>query len=217
MTPADAASAMAASRAVASALRSLLRKALLASLSTSPVRALWAGAHSRAAQMSSAAQGLAPAARRRGASYTLSILALDIGDWCRINSPRLPSGGPASRASLRQLLLAQRKAWFTREQVQPQLAALSAHLLDALRQLEPACLGLYWPFEGELDTVRSRRTTISCMPARWRCRLRPRHPTRGLAPLFEIVRRRITRSIFFFLLGSASCSTAPTASWASST
>ena len=67
--------------------------------------------------------------------------------------PPVPSSGPASRASLRQLLLAQRKAWFTREQVQPQLAALSAYLLDALRQLEPECLGLYWPFEGEFNAV----------------------------------------------------------------
>lgn len=67
--------------------------------------------------------------------------------------PPVPSGGADSRASLRQKLLARRKSWFTSAEAQPQLAALSAHLLDVLRQLEPECLGLYWPFDAEFDAV----------------------------------------------------------------
>lgn len=67
--------------------------------------------------------------------------------------PPVPSSGADSRASLRQQLLAQRKLWFSGAEAESQRAALSAHLLAVLRQLEPECLGLYWPFDGEFNAV----------------------------------------------------------------
>lgn len=67
--------------------------------------------------------------------------------------PPVPFAGTDLRASLRQQLLAQRKLWFKSAAAGPQLAALSAQLLAVLRQLEPECLGLYWPFDCEFNAV----------------------------------------------------------------
>lgn len=57
------------------------------------------------------------------------------------------------RAALRQRLLQQRKTWFASAEAVPQRAALATHLREVLRQLEPECLGLYWPFESEFNAV----------------------------------------------------------------
>lgn len=65
--------------------------------------------------------------------------------------PPVPATDP--RAALRQQLLVQRKAWFASAAAVPQRAALAAYLRDVLRQLEPECLGLYWPFESEFNAV----------------------------------------------------------------
>lgn len=65
--------------------------------------------------------------------------------------PPVPATDP--RAALRQQLLLQRKAWFASAAAVPQRAALAAHVRDVLRQLEPECLGLYWPFESEFNAV----------------------------------------------------------------
>lgn len=55
------------------------------------------------------------------------------------------------RSRLRHHLLAQRDAWAQGPNFAAAEAALVAQLEPVLRQLEPQCLGLYWPIRGEFN------------------------------------------------------------------
>ncbi|WP_374315547.1 5-formyltetrahydrofolate cyclo-ligase [Aquabacterium sp.] len=56
-----------------------------------------------------------------------------------------------SRASLRQQLLARREAWSGSPEHLAAQQALQSRLMTVLGQLEPECLGLYWPIRGEFN------------------------------------------------------------------
>lgn len=60
---------------------------------------------------------------------------------------------PHSRSELRQELLARRKAWSATPAAHAAAMALSRSLHQVLEQLEPQCLGLYWPLDGEFNAV----------------------------------------------------------------
>lgn len=60
---------------------------------------------------------------------------------------------PHSRSELRQELLARRKAWGATPAAHAAALALSRSLHQVLEQLEPQCLGLYWPLDGEFNAV----------------------------------------------------------------
>lgn len=55
------------------------------------------------------------------------------------------------RSSLRQPLLQARQAWSTSDAALAAQQSLDAHLSSLLDQLEPTCLGLYWPIRGEFN------------------------------------------------------------------
>ena len=61
------------------------------------------------------------------------------------------SSPTSSRQALRQALLQAREAWATGPQASLDQTALEEHLLEVLEQLEPDCLGLYWPIRGEFN------------------------------------------------------------------
>lgn len=63
----------------------------------------------------------------------------------------MSSSTTSSRQALRQALLQAREAWATTPQAALDQAALHGHLLEVLMQLEPDCLGLYWPIRGEFN------------------------------------------------------------------
>lgn len=56
-----------------------------------------------------------------------------------------------SRQDLRQQLLQKRETWAAGPQAAAAQDALHAHLMAVLAELEPACLGLYWPIRGEFN------------------------------------------------------------------
>lgn len=63
-----------------------------------------------------------------------------------------PSPAPDSdRTSLRRALLAARKTWWASEAAAAAHDALAQRLWDALVQLEPTCLGVYWALPGEFN------------------------------------------------------------------
>jgi len=55
------------------------------------------------------------------------------------------------RAALRNELLSRRREWLNSPAHHPAEAALGLLLRDVLAQLEPLCLGLYWPLDGEFN------------------------------------------------------------------
>lgn len=59
------------------------------------------------------------------------------------------TAGPQDRAELRRTLKARRKDWLAR--TPEAVDSLERRLRELLRQLEPLCLGLYWPLEGEFN------------------------------------------------------------------
>ncbi len=65
----------------------------------------------------------------------------------------LSSAGDTSRPVLRRRLLQERATFVTHAKTSPELAsaeaALARHLIALLAQLEPVCLGLYWPMSAE--------------------------------------------------------------------
>ncbi|HYR24611.1 MAG TPA: 5-formyltetrahydrofolate cyclo-ligase [Aquabacterium sp.] len=70
-----------------------------------------------------------------------------------------------SRTDLRQRLLAARRAWATCSEAQAAQQALEERLTEVLDQLEPDCLGLYWPMTGEFnprDVALSARERLGC-------------------------------------------------------
>lgn len=58
---------------------------------------------------------------------------------------------PSARAALRTRLKAERQAWLASPVGEMGFAALAAQLAPVMQQLEPLCLGLYWPLPGEFD------------------------------------------------------------------
>lgn len=56
-----------------------------------------------------------------------------------------------TRSKLRQQLLQARQAWSTTNAAVAAQDQLTQHLTDLLEQLEPTCLGLYWPIRGEFN------------------------------------------------------------------
>ena len=56
-----------------------------------------------------------------------------------------------ARCALRQRLLQARLVWTGLPQAAEAQSRLTAHLADLLAQLEPQCLGLYWPIQGEFN------------------------------------------------------------------
>ncbi|MGN6829963.1 5-formyltetrahydrofolate cyclo-ligase [Paucibacter sp. M5-1] len=60
---------------------------------------------------------------------------------------------PHERAALRTHLLAARAQWLASTPGQAAAAALAQRLRELLEQLEPQCLGLYWPLDGEFNAV----------------------------------------------------------------
>lgn len=58
---------------------------------------------------------------------------------------------PSSRQALRQRLKSDHQAWQDSPERLAAQEAMSRHLEDLLMQLEPQCLGLYWPLPGEFD------------------------------------------------------------------
>lgn len=60
---------------------------------------------------------------------------------------------PHERAALRAHLLAARSAWLATPAAHAATAAVGHHLIEILEQLEPQCLGLYWPLDGEFNAA----------------------------------------------------------------
>ena len=60
---------------------------------------------------------------------------------------------PHERPALRARLKADRAAWVATPAAHATLPALARHLREVLEQLEPQCLGVYWPLEGEFNAV----------------------------------------------------------------
>lgn len=59
---------------------------------------------------------------------------------------------PDHRDALRRRLREARNTWAQdASALATAQAALQKHLLDVLRQLEPECLGVYWPIQGEFN------------------------------------------------------------------
>lgn len=55
------------------------------------------------------------------------------------------------RTALRQQQLSTRKAWSTTPEAASAQLALETRLRTVLTQLEPMCLGIYWPMQGEFN------------------------------------------------------------------
>lgn len=62
------------------------------------------------------------------------------------------------RSALRRQLKARRLDWLQSPEGQVAPAQLAARLAPLLAELEPICLGLYWPLAGEFDAA-------ACLPA----------------------------------------------------
>ncbi|MES2887569.1 MAG: 5-formyltetrahydrofolate cyclo-ligase [Pseudomonadota bacterium] len=71
------------------------------------------------------------------------------------------------RGRLRHHLLAQRDAWAQGPDFAAAEAALVAHLKPVLRQLEPQCLGLYWPIRGEFNAPLLRQGDLGANQCQW--------------------------------------------------
>jgi 5-formyltetrahydrofolate cyclo-ligase len=64
---------------------------------------------------------------------------------------------PHERPALRAHLLALRTAWVNTPAAHAAAAALGQHLHAVLAQIEPQCLGLFWPLEGEFNAAAQLR------------------------------------------------------------
>ena len=72
------------------------------------------------------------------------------------------------RAALRQRLLAARRTWFDTPAASSAQPRLQARVLTVLTQLEPDCLGIYWPMQGEfnpMDVAHLARSQWDCQLA----------------------------------------------------
>lgn len=71
------------------------------------------------------------------------------------------------RHTLRQHLLSARRAWSQTPAAQAAQARLHERVLSVLAQLEPDCLGLYWPMQGEFNP----RDAALAAQRDWGCQL----------------------------------------------
>ncbi len=60
---------------------------------------------------------------------------------------------PSARADLRRRLLTERRDWIDTPAGQQASPKLQERLLAILDQLEPDCLGIYWPMPGEFNPM----------------------------------------------------------------
>jgi 5-formyltetrahydrofolate cyclo-ligase len=67
------------------------------------------------------------------------------------DTPQAPTNAPDPRADLRRQLRLARATWAATEAGQAAQTALSERLQDALMQIEPLVLGVYWPMAGEFN------------------------------------------------------------------
>jgi 5,10-methenyltetrahydrofolate synthetase len=65
----------------------------------------------------------------------------------------IPEADRAARRALRQRLLAERDAFLASDAVAAATTRLAKALADVVAELEPACLGLYWPFPSEFNAA----------------------------------------------------------------
>jgi 5,10-methenyltetrahydrofolate synthetase len=68
------------------------------------------------------------------------------------------------RAVLRRHLLKARRDWCATSAIGPAQKALNDRVMSVLAQLEPECLGLYWPMNGEfnpMDVARAAQTSLA--------------------------------------------------------
>ncbi len=72
-----------------------------------------------------------------------------------------------ARPALRQRLLTERRAWAATAAGELAQQALEARLMSVLAQLEPDCLGLYWPMPGEFNPRGAAQAAL----AQWPCTL----------------------------------------------
>lgn len=63
----------------------------------------------------------------------------------------MPDTSSTDRTALRQEQLSTRKAWSTSPEAASAQLALETRLKTVLSQLEPMCLGIYWPMKGEFN------------------------------------------------------------------
>jgi 5,10-methenyltetrahydrofolate synthetase len=82
-------------------------------------------------------------------------------------TPLASPSAPTPRSDLRRQLLAQRLAWAGSPSAQAAQTALQDRLLDVLHQLEPECLGLFWPIQGEFNP----RPVALKAQKEWACQL----------------------------------------------
>ncbi len=71
------------------------------------------------------------------------------------------------RAALRQQLLTARKDWASGPDAHAAQKKLQERLLTVLSQLEPGCLGVFWPVQGEFNPM---DVALSAQQ-QWHCRL----------------------------------------------
>ncbi|MGC4061941.1 MAG: 5-formyltetrahydrofolate cyclo-ligase [Aquabacterium sp.] len=72
------------------------------------------------------------------------------------------------RAALRQCLLSARREWSTTAAASSAYPQIQARILTVLTQLEPGCLGIYWPMQGEfnpMDVARAAQLQWTCQLA----------------------------------------------------
>lgn len=79
----------------------------------------------------------------------------------------MPDTPAPDRAALRQQLLAHRQTWSTTPEAALAQTQLQARLIEVLAQLEPMCLGLYWPMQGEFNP----RDLALIAVQQWNCHL----------------------------------------------
>jgi len=60
---------------------------------------------------------------------------------------------PRTRSDWRSRLLQARQAWVTTPEAEHAQAALHERVMAILAELEPDCLGLYWPMQGEFNPM----------------------------------------------------------------
>jgi 5,10-methenyltetrahydrofolate synthetase len=82
------------------------------------------------------------------------------------STPATPA--PATdRAALRQQLLVARRAWASGPDAIDAQQKLKQRVFSVLLQLEPECLGIFWPMQGEFNP---RDVALSAQQ-QWNCRL----------------------------------------------
>lgn len=73
----------------------------------------------------------------------------------------------SARTLLRRRLMAERRAWADTAVATTAQSALHARLMAVLEQVEPECLGLYWPMKGEFNP----RDAALAAQSEWGCTL----------------------------------------------